>query len=213
MNNIINILIQKVPQTHKLIYLLFIGILPVIISLSIVLFHHKTLNDKASLIKASKKAFFYTLDQRSRRHQFLQKYLGADPSYLHQHISQFPLNASYLAKLRTALNTLPFSTDRAMQKKYHRLSEQSLLFQKKPVYQSHLLNEFIFSLENPILLTSSSLQKIFAIIEGTTIGNFGPMPKRPQIFFTDVKIKKQTQGLYQCQMELFQREFYKKNAS
>ncbi|MDP1879637.1 MAG: hypothetical protein Q8K60_01695 [Parachlamydiaceae bacterium] len=206
-------MLKGIPLTRALIYLIGIGLLPLIF----VIFNFFSkdneikdlqenminLNDQV-LIKEKKQALNLIV-----RHHFRD----ADRFYIDKYLETLVFLEPEIETLQKIMSDKNFADDERIKKRLDFLtsSSNSLNFSEGVVQKFPLFQETAETLVHPVEVNATDIKKILSRIEGTQIGNFSPGSNRPQLVITDFRLDKKRVSdrneVYLLNMKFIKREF------
>lgn len=206
-------LFAKIPQKHLLIYLLILGLVPLI---CVGFFFFSEL-DQVDNVETNLESI-QDLAERVEKKQAANiathaKYHEADHFYIDKNLETLQLLEPEFEDLKKLTANPNYIDDDVTNKRFDFLSSKQnhLTFTESNVQTTPFFTEVTESLLHPVEVNVSDLKKILALIEGKEIGEFQTAPQRPQLLILDFKLEKknirENNEVFDLNMKLLKREF------
>lgn len=203
----------KIPQKHLLIYLLILGVLPLVCvgffffsaleQIDDIEFNLENVQDLAERVEKKQAANIATH----------AKFKDADHFYIDKSLESLQLLESELEELKKLTANPNYIEDETTRKRLDFLNSKQnrLTFSESNVQTTPFFTEVTETLLHPVEVNVSDLKKILALIEGRKVGEFETGPQRPQLLILDFKLEKknirENNEVFDLNMKLLKREF------
>lgn len=182
---------KEIPHQRQLLYLLLAGLIPVILAL-FWFFQAKERIDEVTFTFANVQ---YLAAQKERKQaqniQVRSSFSESDHFYIDKHLETLSFLEPEVEHLQKLVDgSLPISDN--LRRRYEQLTgpQNALHFIEGQVRSYPSFQETQESLAHAVEINVTDLEKILSRVEGTRIGSFEPIEKRPQLIITDFKIDK-----------------------
>lgn len=204
---------KQVPIQRLVLYLVFLGTLPLFFGLFLFYSEKNQLSElRSSLAIIQDQAFLKEKKQALNlaiRHHFRD----ADHFYIDKYLETLVFLEPEIEVLQKIANDKNFADDERIKKRLEFLTSQanSLAFSEGIVQTFPLFQETTETLVHPVEVNALDLQKVLARIEGIGIGSFIPGPNRPQLLITECSLDKKKitdkNEVFLLNLKLVKREF------
>lgn len=206
-------MLNNIPRERALLYMLLIGLLPILFALFHVYSQNNEVSDlrmtaadmeQTALIREKKQAANMTV-----RHH----YRDVDHFYIDKYLETLTFLEPEIESLQKVLNNKNIADDEAVKKRLEYLSGSgnSLAFSEGIVQSTPIFQETTETLVHPVEVNVADLQKILARIEGLEIGPYGPGPNPPQLIILDLKLDRkpvsESNEVFLLNLKLLKREY------
>ena len=206
-------LLSNIPQQRLLLYIVVLGLLPVLGAFFYFTSQLKHLNNVSNQILyveqlAATKANKQGVNQSLRSH-----YKDADHFYIDKSLENICFLQSESESLKKVMQNKNFPEDENIKRRLGMIcgSENALVFTEGVVQSTPIFQETTETLAHPVEIDISDIRKLLARIEGTQIGTENPTPNRPQLIILDFKIEKkqvsERNDVFILNLKLLKREF------
>lgn len=206
-------LFSNVPQQRLLLYIVLLGLLPVIGGAFYFNGKLTELNNLSNQIMyveqlAATKENKQGLNQALRAH-----YKDADHFYIDKALENLCFLRPETESLKKVLQNKNFPEDENIKKRLTLLCspDNALVFTEGVVQSTPIFQETTETLAHPVEVNGEDLRKLLAKIEGIQIGGDVPDPNRPQLIVLDFKIDKkqvsERNDVFILNLKLLKREF------
>lgn len=205
--------ISKIPQKHLLIYLLILGLAPLLVVFCFfwvdlervdnVQNYLEDMQDQAERIEKKQAANLATRE----------KYQDADHFYIDKNLETLQFLTPELEGLQRLTQNPNYIEEEQTRKRLNFLSgkQNHLSFSESNVQSSAFFKEVTESLLHPVEVNLLDLKKILVLVEGREIAPYKPASGRPQLLILDFKIDKknirENNEVYDLNLKLLKREF------
>lgn len=165
---------------------------------------------ESTLLKAYK-----SLDTRSRKERFLNRYAGSEPYFLDQAIESVVLLAKEIDLLKSYQNHPAIADKNLIENRLAYLTEgkNRISFIEESIRTGSLYKETDEKMKKAVEMDEADVKKILSIIENVPIGPFEPNTKSPQLIISNFHLKKKKSPLnqqnFEVKLDLLKREFTK----
>lgn len=204
---------SNIPKNRLLLYLLLIGLLPLIFVSILVISQLGSLGElKASLNEMQQMALMrerkQAINMAVRNH-----FKDADHFYIDKYLETLTFLEPEIESLQKLLTNKNLADDEAIKKRLEVLtgSGNSLQFSEGIVQSTPVYQETMETLVHPVEVNGQDLQKILAKIEGLDIETYTPGPNRPQLIILDFKLDRKSitekNEVFTLNLKLLKREY------
>lgn len=189
---------NNIPQSRMILYLMILGLFPVVFSLMILKNNLNNINELENAIEDVKQQALLREQRQSLNMIVWEHFKESDHFYVDKHLETLSFLEPEVEELQKLVNNKNFAGDENVKKRLEFLtgSGNNLLLSEGSVQAYPFFQETAASLAHPIEVNLEDLKELLALIEGQTIGPYKPGPGRPQLIITDFKIdrKEATEG-------------------
>lgn len=204
---------SNIPQQRLLLYIVILGLLPVLGAFFYFSSQLKQLNNISNQILyveqlAATKTHKQGLNQSLRSH-----YKDADHFYIDKSLENLCFLQPESESLKKVMQNKNFPEDENIKKRLNILCgpDNALVFTEGVVQSTPIFQETTETLAHPVEIDIADIRKLLARIEGTQIGADIPAPNRPQLIILDFKIDKkqvsERNDVFILNLKLLKREF------
>lgn len=204
---------SNIPQQRLLLYIVILGLLPMLGGIFYFSSKLKQLNALSSNILyveqlAATKENKQGLNQIVRTH-----YKDADHFYIDKSLETLCFLGPESQSLKKVMQNKNFPEDENIKKRLSTICgpENAFVFTEGVVQSTPIFQETTETLAHPVEINTEDLRKLLARIEGTQIGEENPAPNRPQLIILDFKIDKkqvsENNDVFVLNLKLLKREF------
>jgi hypothetical protein len=206
-------LFAKIPQKQLLIYLLILGVVPL---LFVGYFFFSELG-QVDTVQENVESIQYIAESVGKKQAANiathAKYEDADHFYIDKNLETLKFLEPEREDLKKLTVNPNYIDDEATNKRLEFLSgkQNNLTFTESNVQSTPFFTEVTETLLHPVEINVSDLKKILTLIEGKEIGEFKTAPQRPQLQILDLKLEKknirENNEVFDLNMKLLKREF------
>ena len=205
-----------IPFHRSLIYLFFLGLLPIVFVSSYFYIKNEELELLDHEIQLTMEhAIKKTNDERNNkllRKQFDSRLHPIDRYYIDNEIEKINLLRQEIVDLKQSLEN-GFHLHEAQIKQrltFLEGGQNKLSFVQSPVKQYKNFQETLETLAHPVELDAEDLTHLLCKIEGVQIGKYTPPATRPDLIISELKLEKKKSTVYETfslQLKLIKREY------
>lgn len=206
-------MLQSIPISRLVLYIVLIGLIPIVIALTQVYSSYSTLNQLHRNLETVQMMGLNQERKQSQNRAVRQHFKNKDHFYIDKNVE--PLR--FLKEEKEALEKITrehnFVEDPNVSKRIEYLeSENTITLSEGPVETHLFFTETEGTLSRPIEVTVSDIKEILTKIEGVEMGPLTPGEDRPQLIITDFKLKKKTSSqrgdIFTLTMKVLKREYF-----
>lgn len=204
---------ENIPQSRLLLYLLVLGILPVVISLFIVMNQRGSVNSSLAFVENIQTQAYLNDKRQAVNVAIIEHYRDADKFYIDKNLETLTFLEPEIRGLTKVVDNKNFAGDEKIYKRLEFLTsaENRLLFSEGPAEVYPHFQESTAALAHAVQINISDLKKILSLIEGVDIEEFKPGLGRPQMLITDFELSKKQinegNDVLSLNMKVLKREF------
>jgi len=202
----------KIPQHRLLVYLLVLGLLPVIFAISKVsTLHKEAVSAKEALSAVYDKVLL--AERREGQNKSVRKYfLEADHFYIDRQLEPLTFLEPEQNTLQQIISRQHVVTDEKTIKRQEFLSRNNKMSFTEGIVQTYpLFQETIETLSSPVEINVEDLKEILSKIEAINIDKHRPGINNPQLIVTFFKLDKkkisEKNEVFELNLKLLKREF------
>ncbi len=197
---------------RALIYLLFLGMLPLLGVGMYFITSESELQALADNLQSLQRQALLREKKQATNTAVRNHYRDSDHFYIDKHLETLTFLEPELESLQKVVTHRNFVEDTVVRKRLEYLtSGNTLMFSEGAVQSLDGVQETTESLVHSVEVNSNDIKKILAMIEGVEIGTFHPSPNRPQLLIIDFKLEKKKisdkNEVFGLDMKLLKREF------
>jgi hypothetical protein len=206
-------MLENIPQKRLLLYMMLLGLLPILFVLFNFSSKQNSLNNLSTLVQEVTETAFVKEKKQAVNMALRQNFRDADHFYIDKYLETIALLEPEIESLQKLISSKNYVEDDQVKKRLDLLTGpgNTLSFSEGIVQTTPLFQETTETLIHPVEINVSDLQQILARIEGVEIGPFKPSPNRPQMIITDFKLDKKSLSekneVYILNLKLLKREF------
>ena len=165
---------------------------------------------ESTLLKSYK-----ALDTRAKKEEFLTRYSQSEPYFLDQHIESMVLLQKEIDWLLAYQNHPALSNNKLVESRLSYLTKgkNRISFTEEATRKSSIYKETEEKMKKPVEMDAEDVKKLLSLLENTTIAEYQPHPKSPQMIITEFSLKKKKspfdQEVFEVKTNLLKREFIK----
>jgi hypothetical protein len=204
---------KNIPVSRVIIYLLCLGLLPLMLVLFLFLGQKSELEELQNTLEGIEHQALIKEKKQSLNLAVRQHFRDADHFYIDKHLETLTFLDSEIEQLQKIIQDKNFADDDRVKKRLELLTGEgnALTFSEGVVQTFPLFQETAETLVHPVEVNSTDVQKILARIEGVKMGEFTPGPHLPQLVITEFKLDKKKVNdkneVYLLNLKLIKREF------
>lgn len=203
---------EKIPQERLVLYLLLLGIVPLLFLGSYLL------EEKYSLSSLSEELSNTTFEVQSQNQRELANrstrvhYQNRDQFYLIKQLESLQLQKEEITTLKKILDSGFHQEEDAIRARLQFLTspDNCISFQEGPEKRMRNLRETELTLAHPVEASLEDIKTILTRVEGTKIDGNEADPSRPHLFFSDFRIEKKkvfSGEAYSLSFKVIKREY------
>lgn len=205
-------LLDSIPQSRLILYLLALGAAPILLALSM---HWSKTRDGGQLLTQAAYLHDRALTVEVKRipnRQVLEFYEDADPLYLHKHLEPLRFLEEEVEQLKAILALDTVGVNEAFQNRLEFLSNENRLdFGEGETRSLANVKETTHTSTRPIEVGQGDILKLLAYIEGVPIDDHEAPSGRPQLLITEWKVNRKKgvgdNEVFALTMRIIRREF------
>ena len=172
-------MLKNIPVSRAVIYLLFLGVLPLIFVLFIFMGENNRLEEIKGTLEAIQHQAFLKEKKQALNLAVRQHFRDADHFYIDKYLETLVFLEPEVDILQKIVNDSNFADDDRIKKRLEFLTTQanSLVFSEGVVQSFPLFQETTETLIHPVEVNAADIQKILARTEGIKIGDFESGPQ------------------------------------
>lgn len=203
-----------IPFQRTLIYLLLLGLLPVLI----VIGYYVVQETQIDLLEAELAVTLETAKKKNDENLYnklvKKKFADCDHFYIDNSIESISLLNSEQIELKKISDHGILAHDPKILQRIAQFAktENRVSFVESPVKNYSSFQETVETLSKPIEVDAQDIQQILCKIEGVPLGNFQPPPNMPHLIITEFRLNKKPgpfREYYMLQMKMVKREYSK----
>jgi hypothetical protein len=204
---------KNIPVSRFILYLLCLGILPLIFVLFVFLGQKTELEELQSTLETIEHQALIKEKKQALNLAVRQHFSDADHFYIDKYLETLVFLEPEIELLQKIVQDKNFADDDRIKKRLELLTGEgnALTFSEGIVQTFPFFQETSETLVHPVEVNSSDVQKILARIEGVKMGEFTPGPHLPQLVITEFKLDKKKVNdkneVYLLNLKLIKREF------
>lgn len=205
--------LKNIPQSRVLLYLLILGMLPLLAVSTLLLSRLDAVDDlETSLQMMQDKALLKGRKQAANL-ALANYYRPADHFYIDKNLEKLRLLEPEVENLTKTSANMNFADNEGVRKRLEFLTgpQNRISFTEVAVQSTPQFQEVIEQLAHPVEVNLEDIRKILSLIEGVEFGNAKPAPDKPQLLLLEFKLDKKDSGdknqVFALNMKLLKREF------
>lgn len=201
---------EKLPFSRLVVYLLVVGLLPIVVALFIVQGLLSTDEAVWEEVNALKTRVLFQERREASNRQALQHYRDVNPLYIDKELEALPLLSDEKGKIKEALDHADFMVDDQLKRRLQFLSSgQNRIVLNEGVVQNYgLFQEVVETTASPIEVDRSDIKKILQAIE---VGPYTAQNKAPQLLILDFRLERkqlwEDYEVFLLSMKLLKRDY------
>lgn len=201
---------EKLPFSRLVVYLLVVGLLPILVALFIVQGLLSTDEAVWEEVNALKTRVLFQERREASNRQALQHYRDVNPLYIDKELEALPLLSDEKGKIKEALDHADFMVDDQLKRRLQFLSSgQNRIVLNEGVVQNYgLFQEVVETTASPIEVDRSDIKKILQAIE---VGPYTAQNKAPQLLILDFRLERkqlwEDYEVFLLSMKLLKRDY------
>lgn len=206
-------MLKNVPKQRLLLYILLLGLLPIIIAIVHFLDIRTDLYATESSIEEIHQLALVQENRQAANLAVRSHFHDADHFYIDKYLETLTFLEPEIESLQKIQTNSHFADDEAVRKRLELLTGpgNSLAFSEGVVQTTPLFKETTETLVHPVEINIMDMQNILARIEGIQIGSYTPSPNRPQLIILDFKIDRkpvsEKNEVFLLNLKLLKREY------
>lgn len=206
-------ILDKIPKQRLWIYLMLVGVLPVVIAWFIFSNKLNTVGTLEHQVNSLQEQAYSREKKQAANMAVFHHFRDADHFYIDKTLETFTLLEPEIESLQKALESSNLPEDGAIKKRLDFLTGQgnSIVFAEGVVQSTPLFQEVTETLTHPVEINIEDLRKILCFVEGTSFKSCTPPLNRPQLIILDFKIEKKNVSdknqVFSLNLKLLKREF------
>ena len=206
-------MIKNIPKERLLLYLLLLGLLPIIFAILYFITSQSEVTTLKSNIQDLQQTSLIREKKQAANIAVRNHFRDVDHYYIDKNLETLTFLEPEIESLQKALSNKNIADDDTVKKRLEFLSGpgNTMSFSEGVVQSSPIFQEVTETLVHPVEINTQDLQKILAKIEGVNIGSFTPGPNRPQLIILDFKLDRKSihekNEVYILNLKLLKREF------
>lgn len=202
---------KNVPASRLLLYILCIGLLPVIFACIMVKNNYSTITSAQGRLESIRYVALAHEKKQSGNLAVITHYKENDHFYIDKNLESLSLLQEEIQALLQVTRTNNYAGDESIEKRLEQLqNDNQILFSEGPVQSNTLYQETIETLSKPVELDAFDLQRLLARIE-TIPSQDRIEEKRPQLIVLDFKLDRKeatpNHETFLLNLKLLKREF------
>ncbi len=204
---------QNIPKERTFLYLILLGLLPLIFSLIYFQTKQGEVSSLAASIDDLKNMALIREKKQATNMAVISHYHDADHFYIDKYLETLTFLEPEVEGLHKTLSNKNVADDEVIKKRLEFLtgSGNMMSFSEGVVQSTPFFQETTETLVHPVEVNLQDVQKILAKVEGVTIGEYQPSPNRPQLLILDFKLERkpinERNEVFQLNLKLLKREF------
>ncbi len=204
---------NKIPQNRALIYIVILGLLPLMAIVGHLFVKERTITDQRQTIQTLEESILLKQKKQAQNQSVMKHFKDADHFYIDKHLETITLLEPEIQKLQEVVSNKNYAGDETIKKRLDFLTSPNnrLSFTEGSVQSTPFFQETTETLIHPVETNAEDLKKILARIEGVKLGSHEAGPKRPQLVILDFKIDKKKisdkNEVYLLNLKLLKREY------
>jgi hypothetical protein len=206
-------MLNTIPQTRILIYLLVSGLLPILFTIFHFYGQLESIKELENTLWHVQELAYNREKKQSVNIAVRNHFRDADHFYIDKNLETLSFLEPEAESLRKIADNPNFPDDENIKKRLELLTSpaNNLVFTEGVVQSSPFFQEVTETLVHPVEINVTDLQEILCRIEGIAIGPFNPPPNRPQLVILDFKLDKKNVSdkneAFLLNLKLLKREF------
>lgn len=204
---------RAIPQERLLIYLLLLGLLPLLL----VGMHFNSESSRLQELQHELDITYFTALTRQQKQHFnalaRRHFQHADHFYLDKYVESLRFLEKETEALQLLIEHEPTLPNRDILKRLEFLTgaQNEVTFTEGVVQTFANIQETTESLVHPVEVDMADVQRLLSYVEGKEIGLFTPGVNRPQLIITDFRLQRKQSAkeneVYQLELKLLKREY------
>jgi len=209
----ISTILKNIPLNRLLIYLVTLGVLPILLLFFFFFGKVDELDDVENSIQNLKLFAFEKEKKQSVNKAVRSHFSEADHFYIDKNLENLRFLLPEIENLEEIIRNPHFTEDEGVRKRLEFLTspQNKLRFTESGVQSTAYFQEVIETLAHPVEVNSTDLKQILSLVEGIEIDTYKPLEGRPQLIILDFKLDKKSGGqnndVFELNMKLLKREF------
>lgn len=206
-------MLNKIPKQRLLLYMLIVGLLPIILVVVNFFSEKQSLEDLENRLKHVQELSFVREKKQAANISLRNHFRDADHFYIDKHLETLVFLETEIEALQKISSNKNYADDEYIKKRLEFLtgSSNSLAFSEGIVQSYPLFQETTETLIHPVEVNISDIKKVLARIEGVEFEGIHPPEHRPQLIVLDFKLDKKSltekNEVYLLNLKLLKREF------
>lgn len=204
---------KNIPQSRLLLYLMMVGLLPLVFVSTALMSQLNGVNETQSAIHNLYDKVLVREKKQALNNNVRNNFRDADHFYIDKYLETQTFLAPEIESLQKLSANKNYPEDENVRKRLEHLTGpgNTMVFSEGVVQTYPLFQETTETLVHPVEINVKDLHEILALIEGTEIGNFKPAANRPQLLILDFKLDKKNLSekneVFVLNLKLLKREF------
>lgn len=206
-------LFQNIPKKRLIAYALFLGLLPVALSLFYLFSDRGKVDELGRLIDSLEEKVELYKQRQATNMAVIDHFRDADHFYIDKYLETLTFLEPEIEALQKIVSHKNFTGDSNITKRLEMLTgpANSMVFTEGVVQSYALYQETTETLTHSIEVNVDDIRKILSRVEGVQIGPYKPGPNRPQMIVLELKLDKKKMAseseVYVMNMKLLKREY------
>ncbi|MCB1111617.1 MAG: hypothetical protein H7A37_04200 [Chlamydiales bacterium] len=206
-------MLKNIPRTRLLLYLMVIGLLPLIFVLAGIYGKKQELAQLDESIQHVQQMALTFKKRQAQNIAVRNHFRDADHFYIDKYLETLTFLEPEIEALQKIVNNKNFAGDPVIKKRLEQLTGEtnSLSFTEGAVQSYPHYQETTETLVRPVEVNIEDVQKVLSRVEGKEIDGNRPGPNRPQLLVLDFKLDKKRHAdnneVYVMNMKLLKREY------
>ncbi len=185
-------MLKNIPQSRPLLYLMMVGLLPLVFVSAALMSQLNAVNETESAIHHVYEKVLVREKKQALNNNVRNNFRDADHFYIDKHLETQTFLASEIESLQKLASNKNYPEDENVRKRLEHLTGpgNAMIFSEGVVQTYPLFQETTETLVHPVEINVKDLHEILALIEGVEINSFKPAPNRPQLLILDFKLDK-----------------------
>jgi len=206
-------MLKNIPQSRLLLYLMMVGLLPLIFVGAALMSKLNGVNETQFAIQGVFEKVLVRGKKQALNTNVRNNFRDADHFYIDKYLETLNFLLPEIESLQKLSSNKNYPEDENLRKRIEHLTGpgNSMVFSEGVVQTYPLFQETTETLVHPVEINTTNLQQILALIEGIEVGNFKPAQNRPQLLVLDFKLDKKNLSekneVFVLNLKLLKREF------
>jgi hypothetical protein len=204
---------SSIPPKRLLIYLLAVGLIPIIIAWILFSSNLNQINNLSSYVANLQDRAFVRENKQYANMAVRSHFSDADHFYIDKNLETLTFLEPEIESLRGMLNNPNFPDDENIKKRLDTLigNGNSMIFTEGVVQSTPFFQEVTETLVHPVEVNVNDILRILCHIEGISLGECTPTMDQPQLIILDFKLDKKNVSekneVFLLNLKLLKREF------
>ncbi|MBA2727263.1 MAG: hypothetical protein H0U49_03710 [Parachlamydiaceae bacterium] len=206
-------LLKDIPQSRLLLYLLIIGLLPLLLVGMFLFSNLETVDQLETSLQILQSKVVQKEKKQASNIALANYYRKADHFYIDKNLEKLHLLEPETEALKKISENPNFADNEIVRKRLEFLNGplNRISFNESAVQSTPQFQEVVELLAHPVEVNQSDIRKILSLVEGVEFTSAKPVTEKPQLILLEFKFDKKSSSdkneIYVLNMKLLKREY------